>query len=232
MTGLRWVSGALLCTLGMHSIVGCGGNTSDSGGGGTPNSAGQSFGIAGAAGKDAEAGASNGGGAAGMIGGGAGANNGGMNNGGASGSAGAGCTDLVNNAPAIEETYVSGAAPAPTGGVVQDGTYFETAFVNYGATAVTPAPTHRFVARITSGRNFEAVYSDTNVSEGAEQRIAFGFETSGTEFRTMRTCLNSGVGCALCASPVFAGYDATPTTLTLHVTQSDHGGTTYTLTKR
>jgi len=230
MVAGRWVSGLVLCVIGMPAFAGCGGNSSENSGG-APGGGGQSLGMAGNAGAGAgNAGAS---GAGAMFG--SGGSAGASSNAGAPGAAGtpgtagsSACTDLVNLAPAIEETYVSGAPPAPTGGAVQDGTYFETAFVNYAAAAVTPAPTHRFTARVT-GNQFEAVYSDTNVSEGAEQRITFTFTTSGSDLNGTRTCLNGNVT----PSPVtFSGYDATPTTITLHLPLVNHAsGATYTLSK-
>ena len=223
--------------LGFAVICGCGSTEHPTS---SPGSAGSSAGTVGTAagatqgGSAAAAntgGAVSGGGVAGSVNGGssggAAASEGGTGEGGADNGA---CNTLVNSAPVVNEVVIKGDPPAPLGGTITDGTYYETSYIVYTqSSSQTPSATkHQLTAHI-SGSTFQAVFLDET---NTEQRITLELLPNGTMLREHQTCRTNSK--LMMNDLNVLGYDATPIALTIHLLQDSLTGdyTVYTLTKQ
>ena len=125
--------------------------------------------------------------------------------------AGASCNTLVNSAPEIAETIMPGDAPAPVGGVITDGTYYETAYLVYNPPSSGPTNILHQLTVTIEGTLFQAVFRDET---GADLRATIELTPSGTELGEQQTCRTNAR--YMMNQLNVLGYDATPTTLTIH----------------
>jgi hypothetical protein len=225
--------------LGLALLASCGSAATDSplssagaSGGGSAGSSAQggasganragSGGMSSAAGAGANAGASAGAGQAGS--------GGGVAAGGASGAVG--CNALVNSAPVIQEVAMRGTAPAPVGGTITDGTYYETSYLSYTGTSTPMQSTvsHKLTAKI-AGNEFQAVFQDETATE---QRTTIQLGPNGTMLGEQQTCRTNTNPKFMMNQLNVLGYDATPKTLTIHLLADEYtlDYTVYTLTKQ
>lgn len=181
---------------------------------GTPSGAGSSSG--GASGGAASAGASGAGraGSSGTTNVGGALGSAGADSTGSAGAnaAGASCNTLVNSAPVIEETVMPGDPPAPVGGTIVDGTYYETAYLVYNPPSSRPTtnPLHQLTVTIEDSL-FQVVYRDET---GAELRATIELTPNGTALGEQQTCRTNAK--YMMNQLNVLGYDATPTTFTSH----------------
>lgn len=124
--------------------------------------------------------------------------------------AGASCNTLVNSAPEIAETIMAGDAPAPVGGTITDGTYYETGFLVYNGPVSPTNVSHKLTATI-EGLLFQSVFRDET---GAELRATIELTPSGTALGEQQTCRTNAK--YMMNQLNVLGYDATPTTFTVH----------------
>lgn len=183
----------------------------------------------GAAGTLNAAGASSGGAAAGSASGGSSAA-GAANTGGAGTGGSAVCNTFANSAPVVQETVIKGDPPAPVGGTIAGGTYYETSYVVYTSSSseMPSATKHQFTAQI-SGSTLQAVFLDET---DTEQRLTLELRPNGTMLSEHQTCRTNSK--FMMNDFNLLGYDATPTTFTIHElrdpTSLDY--VVYTLTKQ
>jgi hypothetical protein len=217
--------------LGFAVLYGCGSTDASPSSSSAGSSAGGSTAAAGAtqggsAGTLSSAGASSGGSSSG--GGAAGAANAGGT--GAGGTGSVGCNTLANSAPVVHEMVIKGDPPAPAGGTITDGTYYETSYVVYtSSSSEMPSTTaHQLTAQI-SGSTFQAVFLDET---NTEQRLTLQLMPNGTMLSEHQTCRTNTK--FMMNDFNLLGYDATPTTFTIHQLQDplslDY--VVYTLTKQ
>ncbi len=106
--------------------------------------------------------------------------------GGASDGGGA-CNAIVNAAPESTSATVKGAPPAPTGGKIADGTYFQTEFVLYDATADAspPEPGGLKAVLVVAGNVMNTVL---DIGDGENKTFTETFTTNGTALDRQLTC--------------------------------------------
>jgi hypothetical protein len=135
------------------------------------------------------------------------------------------CNAYAQMAPSIQDTCLASAIPAPQGGALSDGVYYETEFDRYtGTNGMTGAcgMSHRFMA-LPSGTRLEIVSFDTTTM--AEQRYTASLSTQGTTITWTFSCPAG-------KAPVAFGYDATPNKIVLHNTNNPLSATSFTLSRQ
>jgi len=125
--------------------------------------------------------------------------------------AGASCNTLVNSAPEIAETVMAGDAPAPVGGMITDGTYYETAYLVYDPPSSSPTNILHQATITIEGSRYQAVSRDET---GAEVRATIELTPSGSALDMQQTCRTNAR--YMMNQLNVLGYDATPTTFTIH----------------
>jgi hypothetical protein len=120
------------------------------------------------------------------------------------------CNAVVNGAPESTSSSVKAAAPAPTGGTIADGTYFQTEFNVYdpSSNASAPSPSGLKVTLVIKGNLMESVQE---LPDGSVDRFAETFLTSGTALNRTLTCPKS-------APDLAAVYSVSGNTLTIYET--------------
>jgi hypothetical protein len=142
-------------------------------------------------------------------------------------SAGASCNTLLNSAPEIAETPMTGDAPTPVGGTITDGTYYQTAFLVYNPPTNPTNTLHKLTVKI-EGLLFQAVFRDET---GAELRTTIELAPSGTALGEQQTCRTNARYMMNMVNVL--GYDATPTTFTIHgLLNQPEGDTVQVFTKQ
>ena len=194
--------------LGLGLLFACGSNSASetpSGGGASSGGAGGSATLGGASGA-ARAGSSGTTSAGGDVG------SAGADAAGSAGTnaAGASCNTLVNSAPEIIETAMAGDAPAPVGGTITDGTYYQTAVLVYNPPSSSANSSHKLTAKI-EGSLLQEVFRDET---GAELRTTIELMPSGTALGEQQTCRTNAR--YMMNQLNVLGYDATPTTFAIH----------------
>jgi len=200
--------------LGLTVLCACGSTD----GGPSSSSGGSAAGGASAAAGATQGGAAgtangSGGAAAGSANGGSGTA--GATNAGGAGAAGTGsmgCNTFANSAPVVHEIVIKGDPPAPVGGTITDGTYYETSYVVYtSSNSEMPSTTkHQFTAQI-SGSTLQAVFLDET---NTEQRLTLELMPNGTMLSEHQTCRTNTK--FMISDFNVLGYDATPSTFTIH----------------
>jgi len=105
---------------------------------------------------------------------------------------------------------MAGNTPAPVGGTITDGMYYQTAFLVYRG---PPTPTnmlHQLTIKI-EGSLYQAVFRDET---GTEQRATIELMPNGTALGLTQTCRTNSKFMMNLLN--VEGYDATPTTFTIH----------------
>ncbi len=101
------------------------------------------------------------------------------------------CTTLANNAQAIPFTALSGAAPTPAGGAIQDGVYVSTRTGTYGGTGfgrrITFAITEGATRMFWAGEVLDATGATVMTSFRADTAIA----VTGTRINFTPTCVST-----------------------------------------
>lgn len=236
---LRPVLRASLC-LGLTVLCACGSTDGSPSSSNAGSSAGGINAAAGAtqggyAGIVNGAGASSGGAAAGSGNGGgdAGTTNGGIASAGGGSASGAGgmlCNTLINAAPVVHEMTIEDNPPAPLGGTITDGTYYETSYLVYteSPSEKPSTTTHQLTAQI-KGSILQVVFVD---DANTEQRVTLELRPNGTMLSEHQTCRTNTK--FMMNNFDVLGYDASPTSFTIHLLQDEASGdyVVYTWTKQ
>jgi hypothetical protein len=120
------------------------------------------------------------------------------------------CNAVVNRAAESTTSTVKGAAPAATGGVIADGTYFQTQLNVYDpmGMASAPAPSGLKVTLVIAGTLMQSVQE---LPDGSIQTFSESFTLSGT-------ALNRTLSCPKAAPDLKAVYSVMGSTLVIYET--------------
>jgi hypothetical protein len=124
---------------------------------------------------------------------------------------GSACNSLTPPPPAITiQCNTTEQVPAPTGGVIRDGTYVMTSATYYAAGGACQTPEVDGVTWDICGSSWQIAQTVTVSGQTPQTLIG-----NATVIPTGST-LNITLTCGLTSQPITFAYDATPTTLRLH----------------
>jgi hypothetical protein len=124
---------------------------------------------------------------------------------------GAACNSLTPPPPAITiECNASEQVPAPTGGVIQDGTYLMTAATYYAGGGACQTPEVDGVTWQICGTSWQIAQTTTLSGQTPQTLVANATAIPGA------STVSITLTCGLTAQPFTFAYDATPTTFRLH----------------
>jgi predicted dienelactone hydrolase len=123
---------------------------------------------------------------------------------------GGACNSVVNDAPVVSPTLITGALPVGMGGPIVEGTYFLT---KYETNTSIPTTLMLRVTVVIAGSTLQVVQE---FSGGAPTRTTFTMATSGNQITLTPTCRSGPPD----TSPTWTSYTATPASYTLYAGQA------------